>query len=114
MIFRRANEKIGTDLDALDAQHRSDGNADLVHDTNMKLHFQCECSDENCTVRIPLQLSKYREIHKERSTFIVLPQHEIDEIEKVIEKSDGYNIVRKNNKTDEPGDVLNITKAKNN
>lgn len=113
MIFRRANEKIGTDLDAIDAQHIKEGNPDLVRNVDLELHFQCECSDENCNIRIPMLLSKYREIHVERSTFIVIPDHEVEPIEKVLKKTPTYNVVRKNNTTPEPGDELNITTIEN-
>lgn len=30
MIFRRINEKVGSDLDALDALHTKDGNHELI------------------------------------------------------------------------------------
>ena len=113
MIFRRANEKIGADLDAIDAMHIADGNPHMVRDADIKLHFQCECSDENCSIRIPMLLSKYKTIHKQRSTFIVVPDHEVERIEKVLEKADGYSVVKKNNITSEPGADLNITTVDN-
>jgi hypothetical protein len=113
MIFRRANEKIGIDLDAIDALHIEDGNPHLVRDVDIKLHFQCECSDENCTLRIPMLLSKYKEIHTDRSTFIIIPDHEVEPIEKVIEKADGYSVVKKHNTTPEPGPDLNVTTIDN-
>lgn len=113
MIFRRINEKLGTDMDALDQMHIEDGNPQFVHDDLLLLEFKCECSDENCSVRIPLKLSKYREIHVDRSAFIVKADHQVDEIEKVIQREDGYNVVLKTNTTREPGDVLNKTTIDN-
>src|SRR4051812_38776032 len=102
MLFRRANEKVGTDLDDLDALHIADGNVRLVRDDELLLNFKCECSDEKCTVRVPMRLSKYREIHTDRSAFLIRPNHEVKPIEKVIEATDTYSIVRKNNTTHEP------------
>ena len=113
MIFRRINEKVGTDLDALDALYISERHFDLVRDKNLKLRFKCECSDENCSVRIPLLLTEYRQIHTDRNTFIVIPDHEVDPIEKVIIKTQHYNVVKKNHSTDEPSDTLNITTIDN-
>ena len=113
MIFRRINEKLGLDLDAQDKIYSDNGDFDLMHDDLILLHFKCECSDENCTVRIPLQLSRYREIHFDRNAFIVKSNHEVDKIEKVIQKEDGYNVVVKNNSTPEPGDTLNKTRIDN-
>ena len=113
MIFRRINEKVGSDLDALDAMHIEDGHFDLVRDVNIQVHFQCECSDENCSVRIPMFLTEYQQIHKDRNTFIVLPDHQVDPIEKVITKMPLFNVVKKNNSTEEPGSELNSTTIKN-
>ena len=77
------------------------------------LRFRCECSDENCNARIPLELNKYQKIHEDRDVFIVQPDHQVDPIEKVIQKEALYNIVRKNNSTPEPGSVLNETTIDN-
>jgi len=113
MIFRRINEKVGSDLDALDAMHIEDGNVHLVRDKDLELYFKCECSDENCSVRIPMLLSEYQEIHTDRNTFVVLTDHQVDPIEKVIKKFPTYNIVKKNNSTPEPSDILNDTTINN-
>jgi hypothetical protein len=102
MLFRRANEKIGTDLDDLDALHIADGNPHLVRNDDLLLNFKCECSDENCEARIPMKLSHYRTLHVDRSVFIIKPNHEVNPIEKVIEVADAYSVVRKNNVTREP------------
>jgi hypothetical protein len=109
MIFRRMNEKIGDDLDALDAMHIEDGNLHLVSDEDLILHFKCECSDENCNIRIPLLQSEYQKIHTNRNTFIVMPNHQVDPIETVLKETTEYNVVEKNNSTPEPSDELNET-----
>jgi len=113
MIFRRINEKVGTDLSDLDAMHVADGHFDLVRDVNLELHFKCECSDENCTTRIPMLLTEYQQIHTDRNTFIVIPNHQVDPIEKVVQEMPGYNVVKKNHSTPEPSDVLNNTTIDN-
>ncbi len=102
MLFRRANEKIGRDLDIVDAYHIADGNPELVRNDDLLLYFKCECSDEKCLTRVKLKLSRYRTIHLDRSAFIIMPGHEVKSIEKVIEKLPTYSIVRKNNVTAEP------------
>ena len=113
MIFRRINEKVGDDLGALDAMHIEDGNIYLIRDEDLLLQFKCECSDENCSVRIPLKLSEYQTIHANRNTFIVRPEHQVDPIEKVLESFPAYNIVLKNNSTSEPDNILNDTTIDN-
>lgn len=113
MIFRRLNEKVGSDLDALDVMHANDGNHDLVSGEDFELMFKCECSDENCNQRISLSLSKYAEIHVNRDTFIVRIDHQVLPIEKVIRKEADYNVVKKNNSTPEPNDTLKETTIDN-
>ena len=113
MIFRRGNEIVGDDLGALDALHIEEGHLDLIRDENLLLHFKCECSDENCTVRIPMLLTDYQEIHVDRDTFIVIPNHQVDPIEKVLKKTATFNVVKKNNSTREPSDNLNDTSIDN-
>lgn len=109
MIFRRINEKVGDDLTALDAMHIEDGNIHLLTDEDLMLRFKCECSDENCAVRIPMLLSEYQRIHTDRDTFVVLPNHQVDPIEKVVKETPDYNIVKKNHSTPEPSGELNET-----
>lgn len=113
MIFRRMNEAVGDDLGALDAMHIEDGNIELIRDEDLLLMFKCECSDENCELRIPLKLSEYQDIHADRDTFIVKLKHQVDPIEKVVRKEPGFNVVMKNNSTPEPGKELNDTLVDN-
>lgn len=113
MIFRRMNEKVGDDLGALDAMHIEDGNPQLIRDETALLYFRCECSDENCDERIVITLSDFQELHVDRGSFIVMPMHEVDPIEKVIRTTPQYNVVVKNNSTSEPGEELNVTSMNN-
>lgn len=111
MLFRRANEKVGSDLDELDAKHIAEGNADLARDIDLVLSFKCECSDENCSARIPMMLTDYRELHIDRSTFIIKPHHEVRPIEKVLLTTDTYSVVRKNNVIAEPMEGANFNRT---
>ena len=109
MIFRRMNEKVGDDLGALDALHIADNDIFLIRDAKLTIHFKCECSDENCDVRIPLILEEYQTIHQNRDTFIVMPGHQVDPIETILVKNPKYSVVKKKNSTPEPGKALNDT-----
>jgi hypothetical protein len=113
MFYRRVNEKVGDDLDDLDAMHIEDNNPQLIRSDDISLHFKCECSDEDCEARIPVRLSVYRKIHENRDAFIIKLKHQVNEIEKVILTDDHYSVVEKNNSTAEPGDTLNITTIDN-
>ena len=113
MIFRRANEVVGDKLDEIDANHRDEGNPELVRNEDMLLHFKCECSDEDCEARIPIKLSVYQKIHENRDAFIIKFKHQVEEIEKVILTESSYSVVEKNNTTAEPGKELNQTTIDN-
>jgi hypothetical protein len=114
MIFRRLNERVGDDLESLDAMHIEDDNLDLIWDDTILLNFKCECSDEDCDKRIPIKLSVYKKIHENRDAFIIKLKHQVKAIEKVILTEDNYSVVEKNNSTAEPGDTLNSTTINNN
>lgn len=113
MIFRRINEKVGLDLDSLDAMHVEDGNHHLVRNDDVELHFQCECSDEDCIARIPVKLSMYKAIHADRDSFIVKLKHQVLNIEDVVMTEANYCVVKKKNSTPEPSDILNKTAINN-
>lgn len=113
MIFRRANEKVGDDLDELDSFHAEDGNPHLIRDEDLLLEFKCECSDENCDARIPIKLSVYQKIHMNRDSFVIKLKHQVVEIEEVILTEPTYSVVKKNNYTAEPGNELNETTVNN-
>ena len=115
MLFRRMNEKVGDDLGALDAQYIENNEVYLIRDELLLINFKCECSDENCKVRIPLKLSEYQALHIDRDTFIVRTDHQVDPIEKIIKSGSGYHIVRKNNSMPDPkmGKQLNSTTIDN-
>lgn len=115
MLYRRMNEKVGDDLGALDAAHVDNNEIYLIRDDDSRIDFKCECSDENCSQRIPMKLSEYQKIHEQRSTFIVKPDHQVEPIEAVIEHGSTYNIVKKKNTTPDPvpGSDLNTTAIDN-
>lgn len=113
MIFRRANEQVGDGLDELDAMNIEDGNPQLVRKGEITLDFMCECSDENCQARIPINLSVYQNIHKDRDSFVIKLKHQVSAIEEIVTTGDLYSVVKKNNSTPEPGNVLNITPINN-
>jgi hypothetical protein len=113
MIFRRMNEKVTEELKALDDMHREDGHYDLVRDDNLKLQFYCECSDEDCRIRISMLLTDYQHIHKERDVFVVVPGHQVESIEEVVKKTKNYDVVKKDYTTSEPTGGLRTTPVSN-
>ena len=57
--------------------------------------FFCECSDVDCTLRLPMPLSEYERVRSDPTLFVVAPGHESPEIEEVVRREDGYQVVRK-------------------
>jgi hypothetical protein len=81
-IFRDVNEQ----LEELADQFRpSDGELDLI----------CECGNTDCEQRITVRRSDYERIRSDSRQFIVVPGHETEDIEDVIEQTSGYDVVRK-------------------
>ena len=113
MIFRRVNEAVIQNLVDTDEIHTKNNDLDLLWDQALLLQFKCECSDEKCEIRIPLTLSEYQDIHADRDTFIVKPNHQVDPIENIVTTQTTYTIVKKINRTNEPGDMLNKTTLDN-
>lgn len=119
MIFRRANEKIGAELDVVETlldeiqSEETDNDIPLIRDDNVYFKFVCECSDENCKDRIMMELDKYHKLHTNRERFIIKPNHQVESIEEIIFTSPEYYVVQKNNLISNPGEKLNKTSVDN-
>ena len=81
-LFREVNERV----EALAERHGTDGHA---------YEFLCECSNPDCTFRIPLSVATYESVRADPRQFVVLPLHYTPEIEELVLESDAYWIVRK-------------------
>jgi hypothetical protein len=95
VIFRRHNEAIKKDFDEIKRIAKEDDQEHLVPKIDVALRFYCECSDENCRMRVALQADEYNRIHKNRHHFVIIPGHETQTIEKIINEEDNYTIVEK-------------------
>jgi hypothetical protein len=80
-VFREVNERI----------------EDLAERFNIRdqLDLICECGDENCTERISMAHAEYEELRSDPRQFAVLSGHVYGNIEEVVERREGYDIVRK-------------------
>ncbi len=94
-VFREQNEEIQKGRDNTNNLAREEHQLFLIDDANLKLHYICECSDENCAKRIPLMSKKYNKIHENRKYFVLAPDHELLKIEKIIKMYLKYIIVEK-------------------
>ena len=56
----------------------------------------CECGQLECSEQIELDIPTYEHVRADPTHFVVLPGHELPDVETIIERHDGFNVVRKN------------------
>jgi diaminopimelate decarboxylase len=66
------------------------------HDGHGTTQFLCECGNSACAESIALTADALRHLHADGDLFVVLPGHEIPDVETVVDRHDGYLLVRKN------------------
>jgi hypothetical protein len=76
-FFRAVNEEIA----------RRDGHGVTL--------FLCECGNSGCTEALQLTAEALRNLHSEHGLFVVLPSHEIPDVETVVDRQNGYLVVRR-------------------
>jgi benzoyl-CoA reductase/2-hydroxyglutaryl-CoA dehydratase subunit BcrC/BadD/HgdB len=79
-LFRDVNERIAESAERFAAT---------------STQFVCECADPDCTHRVEATLNEYEEVRSDGATFMLVPGHEHDDIERVVERRHGFNIVEK-------------------
>lgn len=57
--------------------------------------FVCECGNLGCTATVELTIPAYEGVRSSFDRFLVIPGHEIESVEDVIERHDGYLVVAK-------------------
>ena len=78
--FREVNEAIAETAARFDAEE-----ADFI----------CECADPQCADRINADLEEYEEVRADGTQFLLAPGHHEPEVERVIEHSGEFDIVKK-------------------
>jgi hypothetical protein len=79
-MFREINERL---------------EAQLPPDGNNYLSILCECADPDCTTRIEITPHEYQAARADPRQFILVPGHELVEVEEVMNHGQRYEIVRK-------------------
>jgi len=59
------------------------------------LDLVCECGDGSCLRRITMTHAEYEELRSESHWFAVYPGHESPDLEQVVDRREGYDIVQK-------------------
>lgn len=81
-VFREVNERIEDVAQTFDLKSQP---LDLV----------CECGDADCSRRISMTQAEYEELRSDPHLFAVHPGHEIPDVETIVERRKGYDIVAK-------------------
>ncbi len=84
-LFRKVNEEIESLTDAFGAQST--------------MSVICECGDGHCMERIEISLADYERVRSDPRLFVILPGHEIPDVESIVERMAGWEVVRKHNGT---------------
>jgi len=80
-LFRTVNEQV-----------RDLNQTFLVEGT---LRIVCECGEQSCIDQIELMPGEYEAVRSDSALFAVKPGHEVEDVETVVERKDGYWVVRK-------------------
>jgi hypothetical protein len=57
--------------------------------------FVCECGRADCATSVELTIAEYERVRADPAQFFVVPGHETQHVEHVVERHDRYDIVRK-------------------
>jgi hypothetical protein len=60
-----------------------------------KTSFVCECADPACTHRVTASLDEYEQVREDGASFLLVPGHEDERVEAVVEQQDGHAVVEK-------------------
>jgi len=81
-LFRDVNERIAESAQRFESDAAS---------------FVCECGDAECTERVEAPLEAYEEVRADGTRFLLVPGHEDERVEQVVERRRRYNVVQKVN-----------------
>lgn len=66
-----------------------------MHGIDSPQRFHCECAVASCESEIYVPAADYEHVVNERYCFMVAPGHEVLEVERVVERHDGFTVVEK-------------------
>jgi hypothetical protein len=93
-LFRKINDN----LEGLNSAFATiTGTTDIV----------CECGALDCTEHIVLERATYERLRGHSTWFAVVPGHDIPEVERIVERHDGYDFVEK-----DPGGPAELAEAR--
>jgi hypothetical protein len=57
--------------------------------------FICECADLACTEQVEMSMAQYEDMRADPNRFVVLPGHEVADVEEVVHRAEGFLLVSK-------------------
>lgn len=57
--------------------------------------FVCECGHLGCSETVEIAIAEYEAVRTDFDRFLVVPGHEIEEVDEVVERRDSYFVVIK-------------------
>lgn len=108
VYFRQRNEHVVDGFKKLAEVAKEEGQDGYLPDMQIPIHFYCECADEKCRKRVKMTPKKYAQLHKNRSQFVILPTHNVPEVERIRQTEKNYLLVEK---YDTPPKKVNTTKS---
>jgi hypothetical protein len=55
----------------------------------------CECGDLNCAEQLQIDLATYEQVRSDPTWFVVVPGHEVADVEDIVAHHEGFDIVSK-------------------
>lgn len=84
--WRAVNERISEVAQGLDEQS---GDSRHVYE------FYCECGRPGCTERLRLTRAEYEAVRADGTRFVIVPEHEIRDVERVVERGERFAVAEK-------------------
>lgn len=81
-VFRSVNEKV------------EDINRGFSLATQ-SMSIVCECGNIDCTEQLEIDVSTYEVVRSDPTWFVIVPGHEVPDVEDIVARHDGFHIVCK-------------------
>lgn len=70
------------------------------------ISFRCECARLGCNLLLGIPMSDYERVREHPRRFIVVPGHDLPDIENVVERTQSYVVVEKRGEAGEVAEGL--------
>ena len=59
------------------------------------MEIVCECGDLGCAEQLTIPASRYEDVRSDATWFVIVPGHEVNDVELIVASHPGYDIVQK-------------------